>query len=101
MENLSNNYSDAFVAYAIEVIKPGLLKLDFLIQQATFPSKEIFSNSPDLEGAILNLILDSLPTHPEMSMKLLDSENMRELLKQYLLGPAQLLESLREKSLDL
>jgi type I restriction enzyme R subunit len=98
MDNLPSIDSDDLVAYALNVIKPRLLELDVLLAQATYPSCDMFANSPDLGGAILNLILDSLPNHTELSQQLLGSEQMRESLKEFLLGPAQLLESLRLKS---
>ncbi|PUE40184.1 hypothetical protein [Limnohabitans sp. Bal53] len=100
MNNFPNIYSDSFIDYALNVIKPRLLEMKLLIQQAESPSKEIFENSPDLESSILNVILDSLPTHTLLSKQLLDSAQMRNSLKEFLLGPAQLLEELREKSLS-
>ncbi len=60
------------------VIKGKLLEYEILIQQAANNSKEQFANSPDLSQA-------------------LGSEQIREGLKDTLLGPAQLWEALRAK----
>jgi type I restriction enzyme R subunit len=66
-----------------------------LVQQAMSNSKEQFANSPDLANGILNAIMDALSAHSTMSKQALDSERVRDGLKDVLLGPAQLYESLR------
>ena len=60
-------------------------------------SKEQFANSPDLANGILNAIMDALSAHSAMSKQALDSERVRDGLKDVLLGPAELYESLRSR----
>jgi type I restriction enzyme R subunit len=68
-----------------------------LVQQATHNSKEQFSNSPALTQAILDAIIDAFEAHSTMSKQALDSARVREGLKDVLLGPGQLYETLRSK----
>lgn len=58
-------------------------------------SKEQFSNSPDLNNEITNAIMDALEAHETMSTQALGSEELRDGLKDILLGPAKLYELLR------
>jgi type I restriction enzyme R subunit len=60
-------------------------------------SKEQFANSPDLASGILNAIMDALSAHSAMSKQALDSERVRDGLKDVLLGPAELYEALRSR----
>ena len=46
----------------------------------------------------MNAVMDALEAHNTMSKQAIDSEKVREGLKDVLLGPAQLYESLRAKS---
>jgi type I restriction enzyme R subunit len=66
--------------------------------QATSNSKEQFVNSPDLKDALLHAIMDAFDTHQTVSTQALGSERLREGLRDILLGPAQLYEALRNKS---
>lgn len=68
-----------------------------LVQQATHNSKEQFSNSPALTQAILDAIIDAFEAHKAMSKQALDSTEVRVRLKEVLLGPGQLYETLRSK----
>lgn len=86
------------LVYVNGVIKGKLLENETLIQQAANNSKEQFSNSPDLSTALLNAIMDALDAHTSMSTQALDSQRVRDGLKDTLLGPAQLYESLRARS---
>jgi hypothetical protein len=63
--------------------------LDAQLQDAIF-------NSPDLAQEILNAVMDALTAHTTMSQQALDSPKVREGLKDILLGPAQLYESLQK-----
>nr|WP_297505546.1 hypothetical protein [Ferrovum sp.] len=54
-----------------------------------------FSDSPDLAKEIMNAIMDALAAHGTMSKQALNSERVRDGLKDVLLGPAQLYEALR------
>jgi type I restriction enzyme R subunit len=69
-----------------------------LIQPAANNSKEQFANSPDLPNALLNAIMDALDAHTCMSTQALNSQRVRDGLKDTLLGPAQLYEALQAHS---
>jgi type I restriction enzyme R subunit len=58
-------------------------------------NKQQFADSPDLAKEIMNAIMDALAAHGTMSKQALGSERVRNGLKDVLLGPAQLYESLR------
>ncbi len=83
------------LVYVNNVLKGKLLESNLLVQQAMNNSKEQFANSPDLANGILNAIMDALTAHSTMSKQALGSERVREGLKDVLLGPAELYESLR------
>lgn len=83
------------LVYVNNVIKGKLLESETLKQQATNNTKEQFANSPDLKTEILNAVMSALEAHTAMSTQALNSETVREGLKDVLLGPAQLYESLR------
>ena len=80
------------------VIKGKLLESEVLAQQAVNNTKEQFSNSPDLSSELMNAIMDALAAHTTMSKQALESERVRNGLKDILLGPAQLYEALRERA---
>ena len=61
-------------------------------------TKAQFANSPTLRAELLNAVMDALAAHSTMSKQALESERVRGGLKDVLLGPAQLYESLREKA---
>ena len=71
-----------------------------LKQQADSNSKEQFANSPDLKDALMHAIIDVLDVHKTMSTQALNSERIREGLKDILLGPGQLYESLRDRPIS-
>lgn len=52
-------------------------------------------NSPDLKTKIMNAIMDIFAAHSTMSKHALDSERVRNGLRDILLGPAQLYEAQR------
>ncbi|MFZ2235181.1 MAG: DEAD/DEAH box helicase family protein, partial [Dokdonella sp.] len=79
-------------------LKGKLLENETLKQQADSNSKEQFANSPDLKDALLHAIIDVLDVHNTMSTQALSSDRIREGLKDILLGPAQLYESLRART---
>jgi type I restriction enzyme R subunit len=60
-------------------------------------SKEQFANSPDLAHELLSAIMDASSALSSLSKQALESEHVRSGLKDVLLGPAQLYESLRAK----
>ena len=84
------------LVYVNNVIKGKLLGSETLKQQAANNTKEEFANSPDLRTEIMNAIIGALDAHPAMSPQALGSEEVRNGLKDVLLGPGQLYESLRQ-----
>ncbi|WP_059410994.1 type I restriction endonuclease subunit R [Cupriavidus basilensis] len=89
---------DDQLVYVNGVLKGKLLENETLVQQAMSNSKEQFANSPDLKNALMHAIMDALDAHNAMSTQALGSERVREGLKDVLLGPAQLYESLRARA---
>ncbi|MGC8732231.1 MAG: HsdR [Halothiobacillaceae bacterium] len=85
------------LVYADSVIKGKLMESETLAQQAAHNTKEQFANSPALPKAILEAIMDALDAHSSMSKQALDSERVRDGLKEILLGPGQLYEALRAR----
>jgi type I restriction enzyme, R subunit len=57
-----------------------------------------FAVSPTLSKEIMNAVMDALAAHTTMSKQAIDSERVREGLKDVLLGPGQLYEALRDKA---
>ena len=88
---------DDKLVYVNHVLKSKLLESEILVQQANNNTKEQFSNSPDFANELMNAIMDALSAHSTMSKQALDSEKVRNGLKNVLLGPAQLYESLRKQ----
>jgi type I restriction enzyme R subunit len=86
---------DDKLVYVNNVLKGKLMESEVLKQQAQNNTKEQFSNSPDLGTELMNAIIDAFTAHTSMSKQALDSEKVRNGLKDILLGPAQLYESLR------
>jgi len=86
------------LVYVNNVIKGKLLESATLRQQAVNNTKEQFANSPDLKTEILNAVMSALEAHTAMSSQALSSETVRERLRDVLLGPARLYESLRTQS---
>lgn len=83
------------LVYVNNVIKGKLLESEKLKQQAANNTKEQFANSPDLKTELMNAIMEALEAHTAMSTQALGSEAVRNGLKDVLLGPAQLYETLR------
>ena len=88
---------DDRLVYVNNVIKGKLLESQELVTQASNNTKAQFSNSPTLSKEIMNAVMDALAAHTVMSKQAIDSEKVREGLKDVLLGPAQLYEALRAK----
>ena len=91
---------DDKLVYVNNVLKGKLMESEILVQQATNNTKEQFANSPDLKSEIMNAIMDAFAAHSTMSKQALDSERVRNGLRDILLGPAQLYESLRGRGGD-
>ena len=89
---------DDKLVYVNHVLKGKLLESPILVQQAAGNTKEQFANSPDLSNELMNAIMDAFAAHGTMSKQALDSEKVRNGLKDILLGPARLYEALRAQS---
>ncbi|MBY0429674.1 MAG: type I restriction endonuclease subunit R, partial [Rhodospirillales bacterium] len=85
------------LVYVNHVLKGKLLESKILARQAANNTKEQFANSPDLATELMNAIMDALAAHGTMSKQALGSEKVRHGLRDILLGPAQLYESLRSQ----
>jgi type I restriction enzyme R subunit len=81
--------------YVNGVIKGKLLESKILKEQAMSNSKEQFANSPDFDSEFMNALMDALAAHQSMSQQALNSQKVRDGLKDILLGPAGLWEALR------
>jgi type I restriction enzyme R subunit len=92
---------DDRLVYVNNVIKGKLLESQILVKQAANNTKEQFANSPDLSSELMNAIIDAFAAHNTMSKQALDSEKVRSGLRDILLGPAQLYEALRDKSIQM
>ena len=88
------------LVYVNNVLKGKLLEAELLVQQAQSNSKEQFAHSPDLDSELTNAILDAYAAHTAMSKQALDSQQVRQGLKEALLGPAQLYEALRARAVQ-
>ena len=89
---------DDRLVYVNNVIKGKLLESEVLAEQAANNSKEQFSNSPDLNSELMSAIIDAFAAHTTMSKQALDSQRVRDGLKDILLGPAMLYEALKGRS---
>jgi len=86
---------DDQLIYVNNVIKGKLLESEALRVQAQNNSKAQFAASPTLATEILNAVMDALTAHETMSSQALNSQKVRDGLKDILLGPGQLYEALR------
>ncbi len=84
--------------YVNNVLKGKLLESEELMQQAANNTKQQFANSPDLDGSILDAIMDARAANQSMTMQALASEHVRAGLKEILLGPGNLHELLVAKA---
>jgi len=88
------------LVYVNNVIKGKLLESETLKQQAANNTKEQFANSPDLKNAIVEAIMGALDAHTKMSTHALGSNSVQAGLKDVLLGPGQLYETLKLQTGD-
>lgn len=86
------------LVYVNGVLKGKLLENQTLIEQAASNSKEQFANSPDLRQALSDAIMDTLEAHTQMGTQAINSDKIRNGLRDALLGPCQLWEGLRSQS---
>ena len=87
---------DDQLIYVNNVLKGKLLQSATLVQQAANNSKEQFANSPDLAKAIVDAVINAMDAHQAMSQQALGSKRVQEGLRDVLLGPGRLYETLRE-----
>ena len=85
------------LVYVNKVLRGKLLESETLAKQAANNSKEQFANSPDLKNELMNAIISALDAHNLMSSQALDSEEVRNGIKDILLGPGKLYEALRSQ----
>jgi type I restriction enzyme R subunit len=81
--------------YVCSVIRGKLIESTTLKQQAAANSKQQFSNSPDLNKALLDAIISALDAHQLMSSQALNSQAVRDGIKDVLLNLTNLYEDLR------
>lgn len=82
----------------VTTVRDKMLESEALITQAQNNTKAQFDNSPTLNTELMNAIIDAYAAHNTLSKQALDSEKVREGLKDILLGPAQLYEALRVRA---
>jgi type I restriction enzyme R subunit len=75
-----------------------MLESGVFITQAANNTKAQFDNSPTLKAELMNAIIDALEAHAALSKQALESQKVREGLREVLLGPAQLYETLRGRA---
>ena len=85
------------LVYVNDVIRGKLMESEKLIEQAVNNTKEQFANSPDLTSELINAVMDALTAHTAMSKQALESEKLRNDMKDVLLGVGRVWEGLRER----
>jgi type I restriction enzyme R subunit len=73
------------LVYVNDVIKGKLMESEKLAEQAANNTKEQFANSPDLANEIMGAVMDALTAHTAMSKQALESEQLRDDMKDVLL----------------
>ncbi len=86
------------LVYVNNVILGKLLESETLVKQAGSNTKEQFGNSPDLNIELTEAIMNALDAHTEMSSQALNSDTIKQGLKDILLNHTNLYEALRERS---
>ena len=85
------------LVYVNHVLKGKLMESQTLRQQAQANTKKQFEESPNLDQEMMNAVMDADSAFAAMTKQVLESERVRQRLKQILLGPGALYEALREK----
>ena len=85
--------------FVCSVIRGKLMESSTLRQQAAANSKEQFSNSPDLNKALLDAIIGALDAHQLMSSQALNSAEVREGIIDILLNYTNFYEDLRDQGM--
>ena len=84
------------LVYVNNVLKGKLLESEVLQEQAQNNTKGQFANSPDLQSELMKAIISAFAANTTMSTQALDSKKVQDGLRDILLGPAQLYESLKD-----
>ncbi len=82
----------------VTTLRDKMLESETLVTQAANNTKAQFDNSPTLKAELMNAIIDAFEAHANLSKQALDSQKVREGLREVLLGPAQLYEALRARA---
>lgn len=82
----------------VSTLRDKMLESEALITQAANNTGAQFANSPTITGELMNAIIEAFEAHASLSKQALDSQKVRDGLKEVLLGPAQLYEALRAKA---
>ncbi|MDR6114126.1 MULTISPECIES: DEAD/DEAH box helicase family protein [unclassified Sphingomonas] len=82
----------------VTTLRDKMLESDALVTQAANNTEAQFANSPTLKDELMNAIIEAFEAHSSLSKKALDSQKVRDGLKEVLLGPAQLYDALRERA---
>lgn len=82
----------------VTTLRDKMLESDALVTQATNNTEAQFANSPTLKDELMSAIIEAFEAHSALSKQALDSQKVRDGLKEVLLGPAQLYEALRARA---
>lgn len=82
----------------VTTLRDKMLESDALVTQAANNTEAQFANSPTLKDELMNAIIEAFEAHSSLSKQALDSQKVRDGLKEVLLGPAQLYEALRARA---
>jgi len=82
----------------VTTLRDKMLESDALVTQAANNTEAQFANSPTLKDELMNAIIEAFEAHASLSKQALDSQKVRDGLKEVLLGPAQLYEELRKRA---
>lgn len=82
----------------VTTLRDKMLESDALVTQAANNTEAQFANSPTLKDELMNAIIEAFEAHSSLSKQALDSQKVRDGLKEVLLGPAQLYDALRARA---
>lgn len=82
----------------VNTLRDKMLESDALVTQAANNTEAQFANSPTLKDELMNAIIEAFEAHASLSKQALDSQKVRDGLKEVLLGPAQLYDALRARA---
>ena len=82
----------------VTTLRVKMLESDALVTQAANNTEAQFANSPTLKDELMSAIIEAFEAHSSLSKQALDSQKVRDGLREVLLGPAQLYEALRARA---